>query len=526
MALVQDGRLYLRTNRADAVGMLTPMQRHGENIISVEHTQRVATTLNGAGLWPAGYEPIHSWAWPRLGVHELRSDQKQTAAWLTINPRGFCLHPPRMGKTASTLAAALFLQEQNVIRRVLVVTVLSAFDDWRRHLLMMRPNAKLHLLHDKGRSALVAGRRIDADFYLMNPAGFRYIHDEVATAIDEGYVDAVVFDELTEFATASAKQSRGAQIATRSAPYVWGLTGTPGDALQMHGQIRLITPQNRHAPESFYHWQNTVARKSGPFRWVVTPAGTALAQQAMTPAIRHRKEDVFPGMSPQIEFVTVPLTAEQQRAIKALKKDKTLHLAGGGIDAKNAGALAQKVLQIAAGAMILDKERIVSYDVTPRIDALEEIIRHKAETKTIIFVQFREVMHMLHDELKKRSIASELMHGDVTLEARADIVRRFTSDAKPDVLILHPTVARYSLELAAADTCVFYGPCTAGAYTYEQARNRILSGRQKSLTPGIVHIQSPGVETLTHRAVIEGRSVQQALAESFLVEIRNDPPTT
>ena len=70
---------------------------------------------------------------------------------------------------------------------------------------------------------------------------------------------------------------------------------------------------------------------------------------------------------------------------------------------------------------------------------------------------------------------------------------------------MHPVTGSYGIELAAADTMIFFGVPRNGKIMYDQARERLASPQQKSMTPKIVYmVLSPadrvGFKTLNSQA--------------------------
>lgn len=518
-------RLVLRTQKLDFLYsfVTTDVVRLADGVVSVPYNDVVFSALWRYGVKNLdGLDPIlnRDWLWPSVNGQPLRQDQKETAAFLVRCQRGFCLHPPRMGKTASVISAARYMQKTGLVKSVLIVAVLSAFHDWRRHLFSMASGQRVVELHGRNRDLVYRIGEDRAPFYVVNPEGLKIIAAPLRRAVEGQLIDLIVFDELTEYATCSTAKWKAAFDVSRRANHVWGLTGTPGNPFQAHGQIRLIRPE-APIPSSFHGWRNTVAREVRKYKWVFLPTAFQLVDSLMRPAIRFRKEDVFSGLNPIVEFIDVPMSRAQEVAYRDIQNRGILQYQNGETMTTAAAAVVStKLLQISAGTM-LDGDSIVDFDMTERLDVLWHIITMKSETKTIVFASFVEVMERLREELTARlgplGQRVEVVNGATSLKDRGRIVSEFQqADSPLRVLVLHPKVARYSLELSAADTCVFWGPCLSGAYTYEQCRNRILSGLQKSRTPAILHIQSSEAERRLHRAVLDGRQVQRELADMFL----------
>jgi len=512
-------RLIVKTGKFTQIAQLTPdAVRLASNIVALPHDDRHIQILQHLGAKVEGFEPIHYyWDWPTLsGQYELRPDQKAVAAFFCRHDKSYCLNPPRMGKTASSLCTLLYQLDKGIIQAALIICPLTAVGDWRRELFAMRPNEVPVVLHGKHRGAL--SKSLTNRIFLINPDGARAISKELVTAVAWGRIGAIVVDELTDYSTRTTLRWKAVRAIVQGVRYLYGLTGTPGTALQTFGQMSLINP-HAHLPRSFKHWRDSVATNPYGFRWVERPDAKDVVFRMMQPAIRFSKEDVLKLPTPQIEFIDAEHTPAQERAYKEVKAKQRMMEGNATVTAVNAGVLVSKLLQISAGSVRTDDGRIVEYDVTPRIDALEHLILHKSESKVVIFASYRAVMARVAKELEDRGISTAQIHGGISANDRPRIINDFTNSEHPRVLIAHPITARYSLELAAADTIVFYGPAMSGAYTYEQAKNRILSPKQKSLTPAIVHLQSSYSERALFKALIDGVDAQRALVNLFTEEL-------
>jgi SNF2 family DNA or RNA helicase len=84
---------------------------------------------------------------------------------------------------------------------------------------------------------------------------------------------------------------------------------------------------------------------------------------------------------------------------------------------------------------------------------------------------------------------------------RTDIVSRFQSQETPKVLIIQPQAASHGLTLTAADTIIWYAPCSS-VETYLQANARIdRPGQVNNMT--VVHINGSPVERKMY-ALLQG----------------------
>ena len=203
-----------------------------------------------------------------------------------------------------------------------------------------------------------------------------------------------------------------------------------------------------------------------------------------------------------------PLTAQQEKYYKMLKKQMTMQAAGEQITSVNAATNLNKLLQISGGAVYSDNGEVVQFDVRNRLNVVLEVIN---EAPHKVFVPFTHTIELLKEFLDKNKVPTEIISGSVTLNNRSRIFKDFQTKPDPQVLIIQPKAASHGLTLTAADTIIWYAPVTS-VETYLQANARInRPGQKHSMT--IVHIQGSEVEAriydmlknkvLNHNKIVE-----------------------
>jgi SNF2 family DNA or RNA helicase len=197
---------------------------------------------------------------------------------------------------------------------------------------------------------------------------------------------------------------------------------------------------------------------------------------------------------PPVTFVDrdAPMTTQQMGFYKMLKSQMLIEADGEEISAVNAAVKVSKLLQIACGSVYTDTKEVVDFDVSNRMNVVREVI-DESSNKVLIFVPFTHTIALLKDYLTKHHITCEVINGEVSVNKRSDIVQRFQNNPEPKVLIIQPQAASHGLTLTAADTVVWYAPCTS-VETYLQANARIdRPGQVNPMT--IVHINGSPIET-------------------------------
>jgi len=205
-----------------------------------------------------------------------------------------------------------------------------------------------------------------------------------------------------------------------------------------------------------------------------------------------------------------PLTPQQAKFYKMLKKQMTMEAAGEQVTSVNAAVNLNKLLQISGGAVYSDDGGVVRFDVSNRLNVVLEAI-NEASHKVLVFVPFTHTIELLKEFLDANKVTAEVISGQVSLNKRSTVFDDFQNLPNPRVLIIQPQAAAHGLTLTAADTVIWYAPVPS-VETYLQANARInRPGQKHSMT--IVHIYGSDVENriytmlktnvLNHNKIVE-----------------------
>ena len=296
------------------------------------------------------------------------------------------------------------------------------------------------------------------------------------------------------------------------------MTGTPASQspVDAYGLAKLVNPEG--VPKFFTAWRDKVMNKITMFKWAPKPDAKHLVHDALQPAIRFTKAQCLD--LPPVVTVTreVSLTPQQAKYYNLLKDSMMIHAAGETISAVNAAASVSKLLQISCGAAYTDDHEVVEFDASPRMSVIEEILE-ETDRKVLIFALFRSSIDALHTHLLKKGISAECIHGGVTPTKRADIIRRFQTEADPRVLVMQPQASAHGITLTAADTVVFYGPLMS-VEQYVQCIARADRKGQDSDKVTVIHIEGSPIEKKMFKALQSNVSSHSLLTEMFNMEIK------
>lgn len=486
------------------------VEHKGSTLVAIPHRPDETRVLRNLGFEVPEPMPIH-YDWPKVsGRHAPFSAQLDTASFLSMNSRAFCLNGMGTGKTNAALWAYDYLRRTKTVKKVLVVCPLSTMErTWADSAFQTFPHLDCVVLHGtrERRNKLLAQ---DVNIYVINIDGLSTIKDALAKRPD---IDLIVVDELALARNSGTDRWKILNaICNKQAPRrVWGMTGspTPNAPTDAWAQCKLVTPDNPTMPKYFSAFRDRVMRQITPFKWAARQDANEAVYQMMQPAIRFSLDDCVD--LPEQTFITrdVALTPEQNKAYKDMLNKLSTEYAGGQILAVNEAVKANKLIQIACGvAYGTDGEHVV-IPSKPRMDVLKEVIE-ESEGKVIVFVPLTGALESVASELRK-DFTVETVHGGTSKTERDRIFSEFQRGLDPRVLVANASTMSHGLTLTAATTIVWYAPVHSNEI-YLQACARVRRPGQTRTTV-IVHIAGTEIERRVYKRLQEKQSMQGILLD-------------
>ena len=506
--IAKNGVLFGQFSNPEVITQLIPRAKHirfkGKELVLIPHRLDETLVLQNLGLNPPS--PILTqYNWP--GRFRPMSHQYETAAFLSLHKRAFCLNDMGTGKTAAACWAADYLLQLGQIDQVIIICPLSVLSVWTREIFTVLPHRSAEVMvgsRDK-RLKILHGH---AQFKVINFDGLKSIADEVKEYA-QGKRILVLVDEASTYRTAGNKRYRALRDMITPLTWLWMMTGTPvpNAPTDAWALAKLVNPKG--VPNSFNLFRETVMKPAGPYKWVPRPGATNIAYAALQPAIRFMKSECLDLPPVTYNDRMCEMTDEQKVAFTNFKK-KMRHEdkeAGVNITAANAAVRLLKFQQVFCGVVKDDDQLPVWINNTPRLALTEELIE-EAGGKVIVFAPFLFSMAQLKRHLGKRWRV-ELVNGQTPKNERERIFNEFQNGDTVDVLVAHPATTAHGLTLTASSTIIWYAP-TYSLELYEQANARI--DRKGQLNPcTIYHIGCHPVEWQIYEALQKKSAIQGAL---------------
>lgn len=494
MHLVNDTALQLKVRSQSVPRIINNIERsevlinHGEHsdvlvYWGLSEMSTLAKLFNFKNPLPSPIRRDYNWP----GIYKPFDHQRVTSEFLSLQHRAFCFNEAGTGKTSSVIWAADYLMTQGLIKRVLIICPLSImYSAWQADIFKTAMHRTANTAHGATakREKVINGTY---EFVIINYDGVKTVKDAIAKA----NFDLIVIDEANAYKTVSTDRWKTLFKLLRPSTRLWMLTGTPASQspVDAYGLAKLVSPDR--VPRIASAWRDKVMMQLTRFKWIPKHSSRTDVFKALQPAIRFAKEDCID--LPEVLYQTrdVALSTQAMRYYNTLKEDMLIRAAGEQVTAVNAAANLNKLLQLSGGAVYTDDGEVVEFDISPRLNALMEVI-DETEHKVIIFVPYRHTIEVVKRFLDSKNISAEIINGQVSATDRRNIFDRFQTGTDPRVLVIQPQAASHGVTLTAANTVVFWSPVMS-VETYLQCIARIdRVGQKNKMT--VVHLQGSGVE--------------------------------
>lgn len=387
-----------------------------------------------------------------------------------------------LGKTVITLTSLwLLLFDYFEVSKILVIAPLRvAQDTWSKecekwdHLKGLKISKVLG--SEKERRMALFDK---ADIYIINRENVEWLCNNY-----EFDFDMIVIDELSSFKSSSSKRFKALRKIRPKAKRIVGLTGTPAPntLMDLWSQINLIDMGQRLGRFiSNYRNDFFIPDKRNAqviFSYKPREGAEEEIYKRISNICVSMKACDYLDMPERIDNVVhVDMSEEEKKLYKRLEKDMILPLVDGEIDAINAAALSNKLLQMANGA-VYDELKEVKVIHNKKLEALEDLIEAANGKPVLIFYSYK------HDKeriAKKFKVTEILTSKDISK----------WNEGKIQIAIAHPAATGHGLNLQAGGSTIIWFGLTWSLELYQQANGRLWRQGQKD-TVVIHHIVSKG----------------------------------
>lgn len=439
--------------------------------------------------------------------------QRYATDFIINNPISAVLLEMGLGKSVISLSAIneLMLDYFDVSRTLVIAPLRVAISTWPEEIKKWE-----HLKYLT--YSVVTGsekERIDA---LKKPAHIYIINREnvdwlITKSGFKWFFDMVVIDELSSFKSYQAKRFKSLLKARPKVKRIVGLTGTPSSngLMDLWAEFRLLDMGERLGRYITHYRQNFFVpdKRNQQIIFSYKPkdgAEKVIYQLISDITISMKSKDFLKMPECIMNEVMVSLSEKEQMLYDSLKKDMVIKLEDEEIDAINAAALSNKLLQMANGAVYNDKkESIVIHD--RKLDALEDLIEGANGKPVLVAYWFKSDL----ERIKKRFDVREIK----TSKDIAD-----WNEGKVPIAVIHPASAGHGLNLQAGGSTLIWFGLTWSLELYQQTNARLYRQGQDS-TVVIHHILTKGtIDEDVMKALKTKEKIQDALIDSVKARLK------
>ena len=386
-----------------------------------------------------------------------------------------------LGKSVITLTAIFDLcLDSFLVRKVLVIAPLRvAADTWPGeiekwdHLRGLTYSVAVG--SEAQRKAALLQR---ASVYIINRENVGWLVESSGLPFD---YDMVVIDELSSFKSYQAKRFRALLKVRPRVKRIVGLTGTPSSngLMDLWAEFRVLDMGRRLGRfitryRSAY-FQPDKRNAQVVFSYKPLPgAEDAIYERISDITISMRAGDYLDMPECVVNEVKVTLSEKERKAYDTMRTELVLSLGGEDVDAGNAATLANKLSQMANGAVYGEGKKILPLH-DRKLDVLEDLIEAANGKPVLVAYWFKHDLERIRTRFTVREIKTAQDIADWNL-------------GKIPVAVIHPASAGHGLNLQAGGSTLIWFGLTWSLELYQQTNARLWRQGQKAQTVVIHHI--------------------------------------
>ena len=444
--------------------------------------------------------------------------QEYATEFIIRHPEAAVFLDMGLGKSVITLTAIYELcKERFEIRKVLVIAPLRvARDTWPSEIKKWEHLDGLTYSVVVGTEAeRKAALAADADVYIINRENVTWLVEDSGY---DFYFDMIIIDELSSFKSYQAKRFRSLLKVRPFVKRIVGLTGTPSPngLMDLWAEFRLIDLGKRLG-RFITHYRNTYFtpdKRNGMVVFSYKPlpfAEDAIYDRISDITISMKAVDHLQMPERIDNSIEVHLTPAEREKYKDMRENLVLSLGDEEIDAANAAGLANKLSQMANGAVYGEDNNVLRLH-DHKLDALEDIIESANGKPLLIAYWFKHDLSRITERLRKRHIPFAQLDDSGSIE-------KWNRGELP-VALIHPASAGHGLNLQYGGSTIVWFGLTWSLELYQQTNARLWRQGQTEDTVIIHHIITKGtIDEQILAALQKKEKTQSALIEAVKAEI-------
>ena len=412
--------------------------------------------------------------------YEPHSYQRYAIEYIKEHPISAILLDMGLGKTSITLSAvADLLFDSFEVSKVLVIAPLRvAKTTWKDEIQKWEHLDILEYSIITGTEAeRLSALNMQADIYIINRENIQWLVEKSGVKFD---FDMVVIDELSSFKSWQSKRFKAFMKVRPKVKRIVGLTGTPSSngLMDLFAEFKILDMGERLG-RFIGQYRNTYFspdKRNGQVIYSYKPlpfAEKEIYNKISDITISMKAKDDLKMPELIVNNIEVEMSCKELKLYNKLKSDMVLSINGKELDAPNAAALSNKLLQMANGAVYDDNKAVVEIH-DKKLDALEDLIEAANGKPVLVAYCYK------HD---KERIMQRFQAEEINTSADID---KWNKGEMP-VALIHPASAGHGLNLQQGGSTIVWFGLTWSLELYQQLNARLYRQGQKE-TVVIHHI--------------------------------------
>ena len=418
-----------------------------------------------------------------------------------------------LGKTVISLSAIKdLLFDSFEVSKVLIIAPLRvARDTWKEeiekwsHLDILKYSVAIGSENER-----IKALEKQADIYIINRENVDWLVNKSGLSFN---YDMIVIDELSSFKSHRSKRFRALMKVRPNVKRIVGLTGTPSSngLMDLWAEFRLLDMGERLG--RFIGQYREVYfkpdKRNGSIIYSYKPlpfAEEEIYNKISDITVSMKAEDYLKMPEKINNEVSVNLSDRERDIYDTLKKDLVVSIKEKDIDAVNAAALSNKLLQMASGS-VYDENKNIVHIHDRKLDALEDLIEGANGKPVLIAYWYKSDLKRIKEkfdvrELKTSKDFKEWNQGEIP------------------IAVIHPASAGHGLNLQAGGSTLIWFSLTWSLELYEQTNARLYRQGQKETV--VIHhiIAKKTIDEDVMKALENKNKTQAALIDAVKANLK------
>ena len=431
-------------------------------------------------------------------LSNLHAYQRRAINFILSHPHAGLWIGLGLGKTIITLTALEELINSMTVHKVLIVAPLRVCNSvWRQEAAKWEHTSGLKI-------SVCTGNLKERTSGLMQPADIYIVNRENVVWITQYFgkkwpFDMVVIDEASSFKSSSAKRWKALKKVRPFIQRSVQLTGTPASngLVDLWAQLYLLDLGHRLGRTKTAYLQRFFQSDFMGYKFEPRPGAEKNIHSLVSDIVLSLRTEDYMDLPERIDsVVSVTVDPKVMDQYKSLEKEFLLTIEDTDIDAMNAAALANKLLQFSNGH-VYDQDKNIKVVHDAKIEALKDIIEDNAGEPILVAYNYKSDL----DRIKKAIPHAEVM------DKQQSTIDRWNNGEIP-VLLVHPASTGHGLNLQAGGSLIIWFGINWSLELYEQLNGRL--HRQGQTKPvRVVHIVADGMLDEKVMGAIAGKAKTQ-----------------